>query len=53
MDIELQNKLASESFLTQEEVDMLMERRADNRTEIWTKAERVIRLAVRRLRGQV
>lgn len=37
---------ASESLLTKEEIDMLMDRRKQDRTEHWTTLERVVRLAM-------
>lgn len=46
--------LASDSMLTQEELDMLLrERRNRDRTEKWTRAERFYKLPLFRLRGMI
>ena len=46
--------LASQSMLTQEELDMLLrERRAQERTEHWTALERFVRVPLLKLRGRV
>lgn len=46
--------LASQSMLTQEELDMLLrERRAQERTEKWTPFERFCKVSLLKLRGRV
>ena len=46
--------LASDSMLTQEELDMLLrERRSRDRTETWTRAERFYKVQLLKMRGMI